>query len=192
MGGVEPVSPPPASCFTQLGLGTAAGGGLGTAGMPSDRVELRHGLLGGGFCPGPLASGTWERCGFGGICCLLMKCLPLVFVSSCVFENLLARAFDLFGSWTSVSLLADTVFFKKLGLGGMFIALPERLSSTGFFVWMVGPVERVGCKGCLVRPASGVEDCSSVLAPPPWKRAMMAFTSDLFCWKQNGEKELIE
>lgn len=180
LGGVWPVSPPPVSSFTQLGLEMTAGGGLGKAGLESDRVELRGGLLRGGFCPGPLASGACERVGFGGICCLLMKGLQLAFVSSWEFENLLVRDFILLGSWVSVSLLVDTVFFRTLGLGGTIIALPERLSRTGFFVCMGGPEERVECSGCLGRPA-GVDEVSSVLIPLAWRRAIMDFTSALFC-----------
>lgn len=177
--GTEPVvggGPPPLSSFIQLGLEPTDGAGLGKAGLESDRVELREGLLKGGFCTGPLPSGGCEK-GFGVMCCLLpMKGLLLV---SCVLPNLLARALVLFGWCVSVSLLLDTVFFRKAGLGGVLIALPERLSKTGFFVCMGGPEERVGCRGCLGRP-TGVEEDSSVLHPLVWKRDMMAFTSDLF------------
>lgn len=179
---VVDVTPPPLSSFTQLGLEPTAGDGLRKAGLESDRVELRGGLLKGGLCPGPLDSGGCERGGFKGICCLL-PIAGLLVVSSCVLPNLLARALVLLGSCASVSLLVDTVFFRKGGLGGTFIALPERLSKTGFFVGMAGPEERVGCRGCLGRPV-GVEDVSSVLHPVDWKRAMMAFTSDLFSWSE--------
>ncbi len=162
MGGVEPVAPPPLSSFTQLGLEVTAGVGLGKAGLVSDSVELKAGLLSGGFCPRPLVSGACDRGDFKGL--VPMKGLLLVFVSSWKFANLLARALVLLRSWASVSLLVDTEFFRKLGLGGGFIALPERLSKTGFFVVMAGPEESVGCRGCFVRPA-GVEEVSSVLAP---------------------------
>lgn len=168
--------PPPLSSFTQLGLELNAGEGLGKAGLGSDVVELRKGLLRGGFCRGPLASGTCKG-GFKGL--LTMKGFLQVLVSSWVFSNRLARALALFGSCASVSLLVDTVFFRKVGFGGIFIALPERLSNTGFLVCMFGPEERVGCRGCLMRPA-GVEEVSSMLAPLAWKRAIMAFTSALF------------
>lgn len=106
--------------------------------------------------------------------------------SSWVFPNLLARAFALFGSTASVSLLLDGVFFRKEGLGGIFIALPERLSKTGFFGCMGGPEERVGCSCGLAR-MGGVEELSSVLAPLVWKRAMMDLTSPLLSltkWKR--------
>lgn len=64
LGGVEPVGPPPLSSFTQLGLAVTAGEGLGKVGLESDRVELREGLLKGGFCPGP---GACEIGGFRGV-----------------------------------------------------------------------------------------------------------------------------
>lgn len=176
--GTEPVmggggGPPPLSSFIQLGLEPTDGAGLGKAGLESDRVELREGLLKGDFCTRPLTSGGCEK-GFGVMCCLK----GLLLVSSCALANLFARALVLFGSCASVSLLLDTVFFRKAGLGGVLIALPERLSKTGFFACMGGPEERVGCRGCLGRPP-GVEEDSSVLHPLVWKRDMMAFTSAL-------------
>lgn len=70
LGGVTLVftaEPPPLSSFTQLGLEANAGEGLGKAGLDSDRVEVREGLLRGGFGPRPLVS---ERGGFKGVCCL--------------------------------------------------------------------------------------------------------------------------
>ena len=60
---------------------------------------------------------------------------------------------------------------------------PEKVSWTGFFVGMVGPKEGVGLRGCLMRPG-GVNEDSSVLTPPAWNRAIMAFTSALFAWKE--------
>lgn len=120
-------------------------------------MELREGLLKGGFWRGTLASG--EKAGFKGVKGFLL-------VSSWVFPNLLARALVLFGSCASVSLLVDTEFFRKLGFGGIFMALPERLSVTGFFMCMFGPEERVECRGDLMRP-TGVEELSSVLAALP-------------------------
>lgn len=143
MGCVGTAGPPPLSSFTQLGLEVTAGEGLGKAGLASDMVELSGVLLNGGFCTGPLVSGSCEKV-FKADGCLCCKGLLLALVSSCVFANLLARALALFSSGGSVSLLADTVFFRKLGLGATFIALPERLSKTGFFVCTGGPEERVG------------------------------------------------
>lgn len=112
-----------------------------------------------------------------------MKGLLLVLVSSTVPPNRLARALALFGSCTSVSLLDDTVFLRYEGGLGVFIAPPEKLSETGFFVGMLGPEERVGCRGCLGRPTAG-EGVSSVLPPAAWKRAIMAFTSPLLFWEE--------
>lgn len=63
LGGVGPVSPPPASSFNQLGLLTA-GEGFGMAGLASERVEPRAGLPAGGFSPGALASGGLGALGF--------------------------------------------------------------------------------------------------------------------------------
>lgn len=63
LGGVGPVSPPPASSFTQLGLLTAVEG-LRMAGLESERVEPRAALLAEGFSPGALASGALGTHGF--------------------------------------------------------------------------------------------------------------------------------
>ena len=168
--------PPPLSSFTQLGLELS---GFGKAGLESDIVEVRGGLLKRGFCRGPLASEAVERFDLRGVCCLLTNTgLLLVLGPSLMLANLLARALALFGSCTSVSLLVDGVFFRKDGFGGVFIAPPEMLSKTGFFC-TTGPVDVVGCRGCLVRPP-GVEEVSSMLAPLVWKRAMIALISALF------------
>lgn len=136
--GAEPVvagaPPPPLSSFIQLGLETD-GDGLGKAGLELERVEPREGLLRGSFGPGPLASDRCEGGGFMGICCLLpIKGLLLMLVSSCVVSNLLAMALPLFDSRTTVSPLVGMVFFQEVGLGGIFIALPERHSEKGFLV----------------------------------------------------------
>ena len=180
LGGVEllfsPV-PPPLSSFTQLGLEAATTEGFGKAGLDSDKVELRGRLLKGGFCVGPLASAVCKRDDFKGTCCLKAVIGLAVLVSSWAFAILLANNLILFGSCASVSLLEDGVFFRNDGFVGVFTALPERLSKTGFFC-RAGP-ERVGCRAGLGRPA-GVEEVSSMLAPPVWKRAMMALTSALF------------
>lgn len=59
LGGVGPVSPPPASSFTQLGLLRTAGEGLWMAGLGSDGMQPR-----GGFGPVALASGGLGTDGF--------------------------------------------------------------------------------------------------------------------------------
>lgn len=62
------------------------------------------------------------------------------------------------------------------------IALPERVSNTGLLGGMLGPEERVGCKGGLARPGR-VEE-ASLVASLAWKRAMMDFTSALLSWRE--------
>lgn len=63
------------------------------------------------------------------------------------------------------------------------MALPEKLSKTGFFLGEFGPDETVGCSAGFERPA-GREEISSVLVPPAWKRAMMDLTSALLSWEK--------
>lgn len=179
LGGVEVVTDGALlalSSFTQLGLGLTAVGGLGKAGLESERLGPSGVLWKGGFFVGPLASEACKGGCFKGGGTLLKKGLLL---SSWEFANLLARPFVLLGSCTSVSLLVDTVLFSNEGLRGMLMAPPDRLSITGFLGSTVGPEERVGCRAVLGR-TGGAEELSSVLAPPVWKRANMALTSPLF------------
>lgn len=71
-----------------------------------------------------------------------------------------------------------TVLFKKLGLGELevVVAPPERLlSRTGFLAATTGPEDKVGWTGGFGRTLGA----PSIDAPPAWKRAIIAFTSDL-------------
>lgn len=95
LGGVEPVSPPPVSSFTLLGLLRTGGEGLEMAGLESDWVVLRRGLLAEGFTAGALASGGWGTNGFWGVLCRSSGLSPLL---DGALENLLTSGLLLFGS----------------------------------------------------------------------------------------------
>lgn len=69
-----------------------------------------------------------------------------------------------------------------MGLGGIFIVLPDKDPNTGFLAGTAGLEERVGCRGGLARPGR-VEEASLVTSVA-WKRAMMAFTSALLSWRE--------
>lgn len=158
----------------QVGLATHRGG-LGKAGLVPDRVELREGFWRGGFGRGILTSASWDTSGPGGLG-LNGYCLAEGWLSSWALSNILAIALVLGNSLTSGALLVETVFLRKLGLGAVDAALPDRLvSRTGFLGWMGGPEDRVGCTAALGRPV----EVPSVEFPPVLKRAVMAFTSDL-------------
>lgn len=72
--------------------------------------------------------------------------------------------------------------FFSVGLGGIFIPLPDKDSTTGFLAGTVGLEDRVGCRGGLARPGRVEEP--SLATSPAWKRAMMAFTSALLSWRE--------
>lgn len=136
-------------------------------------------MLDGGFCSGTFGNGTFEGSGSkeesGGLG-LTGTLLPLF---SDIFSNLFPNALGFGGSGMSGALLAVlTVFFKKLGLGGVEVevAPPERLvSRTGFLEGTTGPEDNVGWTGGFSRTFGA----PSTDAPPAWKRAIIAFTSDL-------------
>lgn len=142
-------------------------------------------MLEGCFCSGPFGNGafevseSWHESGGLG----LTGILKLTLLFSCVFSNLVPKAFGFGGSCMSGALLAVlTVLFTKFCLGAVevVVAPPERLvSRIGFLAVTAGPEDNVGWRGGFGR-TPGVP---SVDALPVWKRAMIAFTSDLLSCK---------
>lgn len=179
LGGMEFEVPPLLSglgllSLTQEGLATPRGG-LGKADLVSDKVKLREGFWRGSLGKGLLTSASWDISGPGGLSlkgyCLTKDGL----LSSWVFPNLLGITLILGKSLTSGALLVEMVLLRKLGLGAVDAALPERLvSRAGFLGWIGGPEDRVACTAAFGRS----EEIPSVAFPPVLKRAMMAFTSD--------------
>lgn len=139
-------------------------------------------MLEAGFCSGAFGNGTfgvsesWDESGGLG----LTGTLKLTLLFSCVFSNLVPKAFIFGGSCMSGALLA--VLTVLLGLGAVEVVIPldRLLSRTGFLAGTTGPEDKVGWTGGFGR-TPGVP---SVDTFPAWKRAMIAFTSDLLSCKQ--------